>query len=46
MVGKRVNIYLDEELTKQSKKAAIDIDLSLSALIRKLLREYLSNKKE
>ena len=46
MIGKRVTIYLDSKLVIEAKKKALDEDTSLSAIIGKLLIEYLSKKKD
>jgi predicted HicB family RNase H-like nuclease len=43
---KAISIWIDEEDHKEAQKMAVKEDLSLSQLIRKLLREYSPQKNE
>ena len=42
--AKKMVIYMDEELEKLIKKDAQEQDLSPSQLVRKIIKEYYSNK--
>lgn len=45
MSGEKFTIYMDDELKKQLKKAAIDEGKSASHIISRLVKQYLQNKK-
>ena len=42
--SKTLNLYINIELIKRAKKDCIDKDISLSALVSRLLLEYLDKK--
>lgn len=43
---KRVTMYIDSQLLKQAKIQAVKSDTNLSALLEKLLRQFLAGVKE
>lgn len=45
MAGKKVNLFLDEDLIKEGKKLAVDEETSLSQIVSNLLRDYIQRKK-
>jgi predicted DNA-binding ribbon-helix-helix protein len=45
MAGKKVTIYLEEELIKKTKKIAVDEDTSMSKIVGELLEEYIKKHK-
>jgi metal-responsive CopG/Arc/MetJ family transcriptional regulator len=46
MAGEKFTIYMDEQLKKNLKKAAIDENRSASEIISELVTDYLKKKKE
>lgn len=46
MPGKNLNLFIDEELIKEAKKAAIELDTSLSKIVSELLIEFITKHKE
>jgi len=45
MARNKYTVVLDEDLAKEVKKLAIDLDMSFSELVEKVLREYLEKHK-
>jgi len=42
--GRTVSFYLDEELLDRLEKLSKEMDLSMSKVVRKMLKEILSNR--
>lgn len=45
MAGQKLTIYMEPDIIKELKKAAIDEEKSLSKLLSELAIEYLKSKK-
>lgn len=46
MPGRKLTVYLEDELIKEGKKIAIEEDTSLSQILNKLLKEYIDDYKK